>query len=74
MAVSPLHLKQFITPMKVHISQTTKEILEIVGGYSFEFRGYQEVKGKGSMPTFWVSGSPSPSHKGLRIPVKNATE
>ncbi|XP_066972570.1 uncharacterized protein [Macrobrachium rosenbergii] len=60
--------------MKVHISQTTKEILEIIGGYSFEFRGYQEVKGKGSMPTFWVSGSPPSNKKGIRIPVKSALE
>ncbi|XP_042214992.1 uncharacterized protein LOC121861389 isoform X1 [Homarus americanus] len=30
--------------MKVHVSQSTKEILDQLGGYTCEFRGYQEVK------------------------------
>lgn len=30
--------------MKVHISQVSKELLEEIGGYTFEFRGYQDVK------------------------------
>ena len=30
--------------MKIHITQSSKELLEAVGGYVFEFRGYQDVK------------------------------
>ncbi|KAF2352913.1 hem NO binding associated [Trinorchestia longiramus] len=44
--------------MKVHITQSSKELLEAVGGYVFEFRGYQEVKGKGNLPTFWLIDGP----------------
>ncbi|XP_050688216.1 uncharacterized protein LOC126981318 [Eriocheir sinensis] len=56
--------------MKVHLSQATKEILDQVGGYTCEFRGYQEVKGKGSLPTFWLmSGPPLGSSRGVRIPL-----
>ncbi|XP_071527452.1 uncharacterized protein [Panulirus ornatus] len=55
--------------MKVHVSQTTKEILDQIGGYTLEFRGYHEVKGKGNMPTFWLMSGPSSLNKGLKIPV-----
>nr|XP_045608610.1 adenylate cyclase, germination specific-like [Procambarus clarkii] len=57
--------------MKVHISLSTKELLEKVGGYTCEFRGYQEVKGKGSLPTFWLLSGPSDVSKCLRIPIGN---
>ena len=33
-----------ITAMKVHISQASKELLEDIGGYTFSFRGYTELK------------------------------
>ncbi|XP_069948438.1 uncharacterized protein [Cherax quadricarinatus] len=55
--------------MKIHISQTTKELLDKVGGYTCEFRGYQEVKGKGSMPTFWLLRGPSDHSKDFKIPI-----
>lgn len=34
--------------MKVNISQMSKELLEQIGGFSFEFHGYQEVKVRGN--------------------------
>ncbi|KAK4291085.1 hypothetical protein Pmani_036066 [Petrolisthes manimaculis] len=56
--------------MKVHISQSTKEILDQLGGYTYEFRGYQDVKGKGSLPTFWLLTGPPhvPTSRGFKIP------
>ncbi|XP_042875536.1 receptor-type guanylate cyclase gcy-2-like [Penaeus japonicus] len=54
--------------MQIHISQTTKEILEQMDGYAFEFRGYMEVKGKGAMPTFWLSKGPPTGPKVITLP------
>ncbi|XP_076048414.1 uncharacterized protein LOC143029595 [Oratosquilla oratoria] len=53
--------------MKVHVSQDTKELLEKIGGYTFEFRGYQDIKGKGSMPTFWLATGPPRNRDGLKV-------
>ncbi|XP_058056061.1 uncharacterized protein LOC131207464 [Anopheles bellator] len=43
-------------PMKIHISDTTKETLEKLGGFQIQKRGTVEVKGKGTMETFWLTG------------------
>lgn len=40
------------TAMKVHISQTTKELLG--PNYKLSDRGEIEVKGKGNMKTYWL--------------------
>jgi len=42
--------------MKIHISSTTKEALDNLGGYIVEHRGSMEIKGKGSMETYWLTG------------------
>ncbi|GAU88435.1 hypothetical protein RvY_01135 [Ramazzottius varieornatus] len=42
--------------MKVQISDKTKELLDKVGGFLIRERGVIEVKGKGSMTTFWLIG------------------
>ncbi|XP_015606851.1 guanylate cyclase 2G isoform X2 [Cephus cinctus] len=42
--------------MKIHISQSTKEALDLLGGYTTELRGSMEVKGKGLMNTYWLTG------------------
>ncbi|XP_047736437.1 soluble guanylate cyclase 88E [Hyalella azteca] len=39
--------------MKIHISESTKEILP--SGYNTEVRGEITVKGKGNMKTYWLS-------------------
>lgn len=41
-------------PQKIHISGDTKVVLDDIGGYETEFRGYVEVKGKGKMSTYWL--------------------
>ncbi|XP_055523544.1 guanylate cyclase alpha-like isoform X2 [Wyeomyia smithii] len=43
-------------PMKIHISEHTKEVLDKLGGFKIKRRGSVEVKGKGSMETFWLLG------------------
>lgn len=41
-------------PQKIHISGDTKVVLDEIGRYETEFRGYVEVKGKGKMSTYWL--------------------
>lgn len=39
---------------KIHISNDTKNMLDHFGGYTVEFRGFVDLKGKGSMETYWL--------------------
>ena len=41
-------------PMKIQITYETKMLLDNLGGYVSELRGQVEVKGKGSMDTYWL--------------------
>uniref|UniRef100_A0A8W7PCN8 guanylate cyclase n=1 Tax=Anopheles coluzzii TaxID=1518534 RepID=A0A8W7PCN8_ANOCL len=43
-------------PMKIHISESTKEVLDKLGGFKIKLRGTVDVKGKGTMQTFWLTG------------------
>ncbi|XP_065560330.1 receptor-type guanylate cyclase gcy-27-like isoform X3 [Artemia franciscana] len=54
-------------PMKIHISQTTKWLLDKLGGYMCEYRGTTEVKGKGPMDTFWLIEKEGGIRKNLEI-------
>ncbi|XP_058811801.1 receptor-type guanylate cyclase gcy-21-like isoform X2 [Topomyia yanbarensis] len=49
-------------PMKVHISEHTKEVLDKIGGFKIKLRGSVEVKGKGQMETFWLLGHTNFEH------------
>ncbi|XP_060743863.1 guanylate cyclase 2G [Tachysurus vachellii] len=51
-------------PMKIHISQSTAEILMKIGSYELEDRGDIELKGKGLQKTYWLI-----SKFGLTFPV-----
>ncbi|XP_040276575.1 atrial natriuretic peptide receptor 2 [Bufo bufo] len=42
--------------LKIHISSTTKEVLDEFGCFQLELRGDIEMKGKGKMRTFWLLG------------------
>lgn len=46
----------FIAAMKIHLTENTKEILDKLGGFKIKRRGTIEVKGKGTMDTFWLLG------------------
>ena len=41
---------------RIHLSEATKERLERAGGYQLEYRGPTEIKGKGTMHTYWLLG------------------
>ncbi|XP_072048290.1 atrial natriuretic peptide receptor 1-like [Amphiura filiformis] len=40
--------------LKIHISRSTKTILDIFGAFDIELRGDVEMKGKGVQKTFWL--------------------
>ncbi|CAG9814279.1 unnamed protein product, partial [Phaedon cochleariae] len=41
---------------RIHMSEATKIRLEKAGGYQIEYRGPTEIKGKGTMDTYWLLG------------------
>ncbi|GFQ73082.1 receptor-type guanylate cyclase Gyc76C [Trichonephila clavata] len=43
-------------PLKIHISDQCKKILESLGGYEIQPRGLVQMKGKGEMETYWLMG------------------
>ncbi|CAD5115744.1 DgyrCDS4689 [Dimorphilus gyrociliatus] len=43
-------------PLKIHMSQSTTDLLTKLNRYNIESRGFIEIKGKGSMETFWLIG------------------
>lgn len=46
-------------PMKIHISEDTAGILNRFGTFIIEPRGQVDIKGKGIMNTFWLTGKRS---------------
>ncbi|XP_065164768.1 retinal guanylyl cyclase 2 isoform X3 [Atheta coriaria] len=44
------------SPWRIHLSTATRARLEKAGGYKLQYRGATEVKGKGTMDTYWLSG------------------
>ncbi|XP_034242984.1 atrial natriuretic peptide receptor 2-like [Thrips palmi] len=42
-------------PMRIHITEQTKQCLDQLGGYVVELRGQLEIKGKGVMNTYWLT-------------------
>ena len=55
-------------PLKIHTSETCKSLLDTIGGYQLEERGEVEVKGKGAMMTFWLTGEDSVNMKRRETP------
>ncbi|GJQ80786.1 hypothetical protein Trydic_g9377 [Trypoxylus dichotomus] len=47
-------------PLKIHISDATKEILDKFGTFKLELRGEVELKGKGFLTTHWLLGCSAP--------------
>ncbi|CAG9806122.1 unnamed protein product [Chironomus riparius] len=47
-------------PLKIHISNSTKQILDKFGTFDVTSRGYVAMKGKGEMLTYWLNGEKSP--------------
>jgi hypothetical protein len=44
-------------PLKIHISPQCRDALDKIGGYVVEERGPIQMKGKGTVNTFWLVGA-----------------
>lgn len=54
-------------PLRIHISEVTKRILEAIGGFVVESRGEVHLKGKGIVTTYWLlDAEQKPIHKHRR--------
>ncbi|XP_050670910.1 guanylate cyclase 32E-like [Leptidea sinapis] len=53
-------------PQRIHISNTTYQLLKKIGGYHFKERGNVYIKGKGEMKTWWLEGE---DHERRRHPL-----
>lgn len=56
-------------PLKIHISECTKLILDKFGTFDVTERGLVEMKGKGKMLTYWLNGE-----KPIDPPPPSATD
>ena len=43
-------------PMRIQCTESSMKLLEAAGGWTFEARGPMQVKGKGTMNTYWLTG------------------
>ncbi|XP_061185413.1 atrial natriuretic peptide receptor 1-like isoform X7 [Saccostrea echinata] len=43
-------------PLRIHVSPDTKKILDTFGTFELELRGPVEMKGKGTITTYWLTG------------------
>ncbi|KAL9957062.1 hypothetical protein ACROYT_G038652 [Oculina patagonica] len=53
--------------LKIHISAATKDYLERIGGYVMQERGSIDIKGKGTLVTYWLHGRVSDDHSSKAI-------
>ncbi|KAF7418477.1 hypothetical protein HZH68_001130 [Vespula germanica] len=44
-------------PLRIHISNQCKDALDKIGGYIIEERGLVNMKGKGEVKTYWLTGA-----------------
>ena len=45
------------------MSESTYKVLDTLGGYQSECRGEREIKGKGRMTTYWLTGKDGSDYK-----------
>lgn len=64
-------------PLKIHVSEVAKSILDKFGTFRLELRGEVDIKGKGKMTSYWLTGTSEPdprpptpvrSHNEMEIP------
>lgn len=58
-------------PLRIHISKQCKEALEKIGGYQIEERGFVEMKGKGTVKTYWLTGATVTHRKNTEVCENN---
>ena len=49
--------------MKIHVSPDTKSLLEKHDTFELDVRGPVEMKGKGTITTYWLLGEKDPDQK-----------
>ncbi|CAG2180165.1 unnamed protein product [Oppiella nova] len=54
-------------PLRIHISPSTKEILDSFNTFVTESRGEIPIKGKGTMTTFWLNSEKIPENNNNSI-------
>lgn len=47
-------------PLKIHVSEAAKVILDKFGTFKLELRGEVDIKGKGKMISYWLTGTSEP--------------
>ncbi|XP_031788540.1 atrial natriuretic peptide receptor 2-like [Nasonia vitripennis] len=52
-------------PLKIHVSRATKDFLDKYGTFDLELRGDVELKGKGKVTIFWLTGCSEPDPRAL---------
>ncbi|OQV18988.1 Guanylate cyclase 32E [Hypsibius exemplaris] len=45
---------------RIHMSESTAQLLREIGGFDVEERGEMQIKGKGLMTTYWLNGTRGP--------------
>ncbi|XP_055376635.1 atrial natriuretic peptide receptor 1 isoform X2 [Condylostylus longicornis] len=58
------------SPLKIHVSETTKNIFDKFGTFKLELRGEVELKGKGTVTSYWLLGCSEPDPR-PPTPLKN---
>ncbi|KAI4466754.1 guanylyl cyclase [Holotrichia oblita] len=61
-------------PLKIHISDATKDILDKFGTFKLELRGEVELKGKGFLTTHWLLGCSAPDPRPSTPALPSAQE
>ncbi|XP_012220390.1 atrial natriuretic peptide receptor 1 isoform X3 [Linepithema humile] len=54
-------------PLRIHVSEATKNILDKFGTFELELRGEVELKGKGRATSYWLTGCSEPDSR-LAVP------
>ncbi|KAL0128807.1 hypothetical protein PUN28_003887 [Cardiocondyla obscurior] len=54
-------------PLRIHVSEATKNILDKFGTFDLELRGEVELKGKGRVIAYWLTGCSEPDSR-LAVP------
>lgn len=60
-------------PLRIHISEPTRDALKKLGGYVIEDRGLIEMKGKGEVPTYWLISASNTAVKRRMLPKTSIT-
>ena len=58
----------FLTALRIHVSEATKNILDRYGTFVLEPRGEVELKGKGRVTTHWLTGCLEPDPRPASTP------